>query len=108
MNDKQKALLKAFAETENGVEGTVNGVTHTDDGEYLVWYLPNIRDVCAQEWLWIINSLFVEEAERRDSAQDGEVISDNESFLGKIKRKIFGWDSLGVSFVLVFCLSIYF
>jgi DnaJ family protein A protein 3 len=36
LSDQQRALLKAFAETESGVEGTINGVTHTDDGKRAV------------------------------------------------------------------------
>lgn len=33
LSEQQKALIKAFAETETGVEGTVNGIAHTDDGK---------------------------------------------------------------------------
>ena len=36
LSDKQKALLLSFAETESNVEGTINGITQTSEGIYLV------------------------------------------------------------------------
>lgn len=33
LSSQQKALLLAYAETESNVDGTVNGITQTKDGE---------------------------------------------------------------------------
>ncbi|XP_021364097.1 dnaJ homolog subfamily A member 3, mitochondrial-like isoform X2 [Mizuhopecten yessoensis] len=67
LTDTQKALLLAFAETEKGVKGTINGVVDTDIGT----------------------------GKKTDAKEEasGEYVSDseeNESFLSKMKRKIFG------------------
>ncbi|XP_033742693.1 protein tumorous imaginal discs, mitochondrial-like isoform X2 [Pecten maximus] len=67
LTDTQKAIILAFAETEKGVSGTINGLVDTDIG-----------------------------ADKKTDAEEeasGEYVSDseeNESFLSKMKRKIFG------------------
>ncbi len=37
--------------------------------------------------------IFADESSEANEATTGEVVDENESFLGKIKRKLFGWST---------------
>ncbi|XP_069131155.1 dnaJ homolog subfamily A member 3, mitochondrial-like isoform X2 [Argopecten irradians] len=67
LTDSQKAIMLAFAETEKGVKGTINGVVDTDIG-------ADKKTDAGQE-------------ASADYVSDSE---ESESFLSKMKRKIFG------------------
>lgn len=69
LSSQQKALLLAYAETESNVDGTVNGITQTKDGK---------DDKQGG-------------SDAASSPISGQVVNDKEeSFLGKIKKKLFG------------------
>ncbi|ELT93451.1 hypothetical protein CAPTEDRAFT_151304 [Capitella teleta] len=78
MNDKQKALLKAFAETENGVEGTVNGVTHTDDGKRAIddsdGLVQQLRNILNPELLTAKEEEVIEEVKEEVIVEEAEEV----------------------------------
>lgn len=44
LTEKQKTLLLAFAELENDTPGTINGITYTKDGTYIIYFcILNIK-----------------------------------------------------------------
>jgi len=70
LTPQQKALLLAYSETETSVDGTVDGVTQTKQGQ-----AGKPGDGSSSS---------------ASKPLTGEVVDDNESILSKIKKKLFG------------------
>ncbi|XP_064636963.1 protein tumorous imaginal discs, mitochondrial-like [Lineus longissimus] len=95
LDQKQKALLLAYAESEKGIQGTVTGVTNTDSGKFTIddpdGLVAQIRTILNYE-----KTLPADEPIKENESEDGpiseeekslpadEPINDNESEDGPI------------------------